>query len=383
MSGDRGGLVLVVDDAPENLSMVSSILTFEGYEVRAANSGRRALLAIEDVTPDLILLDVKMPEMDGFETCVRLKEKPALKDVPIVFMSGLQEIEAKVKGFDSGAIDYVSKPFEPQELLARVATHIGLAQAKRQIAEANERLKELDRMKSSFIASVNHELRTPLNAIIGFTGVVLEGMCGDITELQEDHLKRVLRAAKHLLAMIMEIIDVSQIEGGAYHAELQPVHIPELIEEALDSVRPQAQIKRVHLEYACPEDLTILTDRRRLLQCLVNYLSNAVRYTDEGGVDLQVAEDGDAVEFKVVDTGIGFTEDEAKTLFSAFVRLQSAKEKLKEGTGLGLFVTKRIAEEVLQGTVSAAPNEERGSTFTLRIPRTRQANGAKNGGLSD
>ena len=236
---------------------------------------------------------------------------------------------------------------------------------------ANARLKELDRLKSMFIAAMSHELRTPLNSIIGFSSIILQGMSGAINEEQRDQLGRVLRAGKHLLSLITDVIDIAKIESGRIVPYPEDFDLLALINEAVGQVRPQATDKGLVIDEQLPGDpLQLYSDRKRLLQCLLNYLSNAVKFSERGTVTIAARLQGEEwVEIRVTDTGIGIREEDKALLFSPFVRLESHLKIGTPGTGLGLYLTWKLAIEVLAGEVSVASREGEGSTFTLRIPR--------------
>lgn len=510
MDAVQSSLILIVDDAPENLALVTSLLTTAGYQVRAANSGARALSVLQRMVPDLILLDVKMPDMDGFEACRQIKQDQRLRDIPVVFMSGLHQTEAKVEGFDVGAVDFVSKPMDARELLARVETHISLARTRHQLNKANEQLEdyvgelsssrakyydlyehspecllsidietgrilecnsrvpqklgmsrqdiigrdmlslydeashelakesfeklkregeirdvqlkvkrvngttfdvlldsvgffdaagrmeftrsswsdiseriklekdlrdanaqlqELDRMKSMFVASVSHELRTPLNSIIGFSGMILDGVSGSLNEEQRDGLTRVNRAGKHLLALVSDVIDISKIESGRVEVNPENFSLEEVVENAIGNVQPDLIAKGLEVTRDAPSWPIMRTDRKRLFQCLLNYLSNAVKFTEAGTITVRVREDGDWVDISVEDTGIGIPDSEFPKLFEAFERVDSHLKIKAGGTGLGLYLVKQIATTVLGGDVSMESQVGKGSVFSLRIPR--------------
>jgi len=234
---------------------------------------------------------------------------------------------------------------------------------------ANDRLREIDRLKSMFVASMSHELRTPLNSIIGFTGIVLQGMSGELTDKQRDHLSRSYGSAKHLLELITDVIDISKIEAGRTDLFPSECVLSEVVDEAVESVRPQAENKGLGLTVTMPEDCVLYTDRRRLLQCLLNFLSNAVKYSETGEIALCATERGEDIEIAVSDTGIGIAEKDMPKVFEAFERLDSHLRVPAGGTGLGLHLTRKIATDLLEGSVSVHSEIGKGSTFTLRIPK--------------
>ncbi len=239
----------------------------------------------------------------------------------------------------------------------------------RELEEANLRLQDVDRLKSMFIASMSHELRTPLNSIIGFTGIVLQGLSGELTDKQRDQLTRSYGSAKHLLALISDVIDISKIEAGRIDVFPTEFDLDEVVNEAVETVRPDAARKGLSLSVDLPAGVGLHLDRRRLLQCLLNYLSNAVKYSEEGSVTLSARETDGDVEIRVSDTGIGISEEDLPRVFEAFERLDSRLRVQAGGTGLGLYLTKKIVTELLGGAVSVHSKLGEGSQFTLRVAR--------------
>ena len=364
------GRVLLVDDTIENLQILTVLLETAGYQVACAANGKTALMICSNKPPELILLDIRMPEMDGYEVCNQLKSNELTRHIPIIFISALDDVEDKLKGFEAGAVDYITKPFQESEVLARVSSHINLFRTQRELGQANIKLQALDKMKAMFIATMSHELRTPLNAIISFSSIMLQDIIGDINEQQRDSLERMQRAGNHLLELITDVIDISKIEAGRIDLCPKQVSLHELVDEAMDSVRLQAENKNLQLEVEATSWPTTYTDSRRLLQCLTNLLSNAVKYSERGRVLLEVTSDADKVYFKVQDTGIGIPEQDIAKLFKAFERLESHLYAKTSGTGLGLYLSRKIAVELLQGDIEVESVAEEGSIFTLSVART-------------
>jgi signal transduction histidine kinase len=243
-----------------------------------------------------------------------------------------------------------------------------IARRTTELTVANNKLKELDQLKSMFIASMSHELRTPLNSIIGFTGMTLQGLSGELNDEQKDNLARVYKSAKHLLALISDVIDISKIEAGRVESFLEKVSLKEIVEEAAASVEPQMKEKGLALELDIPGDVQITTDRKRLLQCLLNFLSNAAKFTEAGKVGVSARVTDGYVDVAVTDTGIGIPEKDLPKLFEAFERLESHLRVKAGGTGLGLYLTRKLVTDILHGDVSVQSREGEGSTFSLRIP---------------
>lgn len=238
-----------------------------------------------------------------------------------------------------------------------------------ELEAANKSLQELDRLKSMFIASMSHELRTPLNSIIGFSSMIVQDMTGPINDQQRDYLQRVQRAGEHLLSLITDVIDISKIEAGKLAVQYTHFALDEVTSEALEGVDTEARQKGLELSEGIPAGIEMYTDRKRLLQCLLNFLSNAVKYSERGSIRLEARPFDEQVEISVNDTGIGIPEQELGLLFEPFVRLESPLKRHTTGTGLGLYLTRKLAREVLGGEVSVSSQFGKGSAFSLRIPQ--------------
>jgi signal transduction histidine kinase len=239
----------------------------------------------------------------------------------------------------------------------------------KELIEANTKLKELDTLKSMFIASMSHELRTPLNSIIGFTGIILQGLTGEINEKQKEYLSRVKLAGHHLLSLISDVIDISKIEAGRLEAIVEEFSLSKLLDEAKEEIEAVAAPKGLSVVIEMESEITMRSDRRRLYQCLLNYLSNAVKFTETSGkIVVRVEEITKEVRISVIDNGIGISPEDQGKLFEAFERLESHLRVKAGGTGLGLYLTKKITEELLGGEVFIRSALKEGSTFGLQIP---------------
>jgi PAS domain S-box-containing protein len=246
-----------------------------------------------------------------------------------------------------------------------------LSEKTMELEHANIRLQELDQLKSMFIASMSHELRTPLNPIIGFSGIMLQGMSGEVTEEQRKQLTIVKRSANHLLGLINDIIDVSKIEADKVELAIERFDLPSLVREVKESFTLAAQEHGLALALATPDSLTIESDKRRVKQILVNFMSNAVKFTDQGLIEIKVVKRGDVAEISVMDTGIGIREEDMGHLLKAFSRIRT-EGKIREGSGLGLYLSGKIAV-LLGGGISAESEFGKGSTFTFILPLHRMS----------
>jgi DNA-binding response OmpR family regulator len=361
--------VLFVEDEISSRRMLKSFLDPYYYRTIFAQNYDETLQQLKENRPDIILLDVRLPGVDGFEICQRLKRSDDYKNIPVIFITALDDVADTVKGLEVGAVDYITKPYNNEELLGRISTHIKIRRLMQEKEQTNIRLKELDQLKSLFIASMSHEFRTPLNSITGFTGVLRMKLKGKLTAQEEDFFARIDSSSKHLLSLIDDIIDISKIEAGAIEASPEIFILNDVIDEAYGQLKKTIDDKGLEVNISVPPELEVFNDRTRFLQCLLNYLSNAVKFTDTGKVCLLVREMDEQIELVVEDTGVGISEKNFSQLFQPFERLSSSVIHKKPGTGLGLYLTKKLATEVLGGSVAVESQLGVGSKFYLRFSK--------------
>ncbi len=365
--------ILIVDDSPDNLQVLMQLLK-EDYAIVAATTGEKALqLAVRAPGPDLIILDVVMPVMDGYEVCTRLKANPDTQGIPVLFVTALSEVGNETRGFELGAIDYITKPFSPPVVKARIKSHLTIQRLNQELQQKNSELARATRMKDEFLANMSHELRTPLNAILGMVEGLQEGVFGDVNQGQVKALQTIERSGSHLLALINDILDVAKIEAGQLVLDIAPTAIAPLCQSSLAFIKQQAYQKQIQLETKLPPHLPELAiDERRIRQVLINLLNNAVKFTPEGGrialeVSLSPAQGYQMLRIAVTDTGIGIAPENARKLFQPFIQIDSALNRQYTGTGLGLALVKRIVE-LHGGQVGLTSEVGAGSCFTVDLP---------------
>ncbi len=278
-----------------------------------------------------------------------------------------------------GSIADITERKQAEDALreAHDSLELKVAERTRELAEANEKLKELDRLKSMFLASMSHELRTPLNSIIGFTGLLLMGMAGELNKEQKKQLSMVKNSAKHLLNLINDILDISKIEAGRIDLDITDFSLKELVEEVAEEASSLLVGKSIRLEAIVDERINMASDRRRVKQILINLVSNAIKFTDEGLVRIKVKYlSSDKVKISVSDTGIGIKKEDMKKLFQPFRQLDMSSSKKYEGTGLGLHLCYRLTE-LLGGTISANSKFGKGSVFSVTLIKVVQSDKAE------
>lgn len=357
--------VLIVDDEKANLKILSELLSTEA-EVSVAKSGLQGIWKAEKLLPDLILLDIVMPEMDGFETIKKLKLSDSLSEVPVIFITGLDTADNEKYGLDLGALDYIRKPFNASVVKTRIATHLKLIKQTKALKQLSVKLMDADEAKSRFLANMSHEIRTPLTAIIGYAELIqqneLSGMEG------EQAIDIISNSGKHLLNLINDILDLSKIEASKLQIEVMQVLLPGMLDEIFGLIKPKVEEKKLtfdlEIEYPIPSH--IQTDPTRLKQILINLLNNAIKFTDDGSVRLLVSVQGDNILFNVVDTGIGISAEQQSHIFSAFEQADVSVTRKFGGTGLGLNISKYLSRR-LGGDLSVSSAKGLGSDFQASI----------------
>jgi len=387
--------LMIVDDIPENIQVLSKFLQETGFKVLVAKSGESALKKIKLTKPDLVLLDVMMPGWNGFETCRQIKMDVTIADVPVIFMTALSDTDDKINGFEAGGVDYITKPIQREEALARINIHLDLHRLRKQLEHQNQILKKQNNAmntvvealqhakeaaeaanvaKSQFLANISHELRTPMNAIIGYSEMLKEEVeeihATEVGNFAED-LEKINFAGKQLLTLINEVLDFSKIEAGKMEMHKETFDITALIKEISATAMPLLKSNTLNIQ--CPANIgNLYADMMKTRQVLLNLISNACKFTQNGTVTVSIApiqiENGAWIEFNVHDTGIGMSESQVNKLFQAFTQADASTTRKYGGTGLGLAISKYFVE-MMNGTIHVQSQLDVGTTFTFRLPR--------------
>jgi signal transduction histidine kinase len=357
--------VLVADDNADMREYVRRLLG-DRWAVETVGDGASALQSIHARRPDVIVSDVMMPELDGFELLKALKENPATREIPVILLSARAGEESALEGIGAGADDYLVKPFTARALVARVEAQLHRAAEQRR---AREQLIEANRIKDEFLATLSHELRTPLNAILGWAHLLKS------PALQPGILERALesiqRNARAQAQLVDDLLDVSRVISGKLTIKCEPVNLRAVISEAVDAVRPSMTAKAVRLRMgvATDADITIDGDGDRLRQVVWNLLANAVKFTPSGGtVDIEVRRADGNVEIVVRDSGMGISPEFLPHVFERFRQGDSGPSRKHGGLGLGLAIVRHLVE-AHGGTVSAdSGGLGMGAEFIVRLP---------------
>jgi CheY-like chemotaxis protein len=364
--------ILIVDDMPANIKILGQLLRVQ-YDVRIATGGEKALaVAGSDSPPDLVLLDIMMPGMDGYEVCRRLKTDSRLKDIPVIFITAKGEVEDETKGFEIGAVDYIIKPFSPSIVMARVRTHLALKRQRDKLAKMARDLTELNHMKDNLLAVCSHDLRSPLNGILGFADLLLEKAY--LEPEDRDGLAHIKASGNVLLGLVNDILDLSKARAEQVDLKKEPLLLSEVVETSIRSLKHLAIRKKQTLAYEDQsEGCRILGNASALGRVFNNLLSNAIKFTPEEGtvrVAIETAHKG-GIRAKITDTGIGIPQDRIPYLFDQFTRTSQMGTGGEPGTGLGMSIVKEILEKH-EAPIEVESEPGRGSCFTLTFPSCEQ-----------
>jgi len=354
--------ILVVDDTPVTLDILVQMLVHSGYDVRSAEGGQAALVEVNANPPDLILMDVRMPTVDGYQVARLLKSKEDTKNIPIIFLSALDEIEDKMKAFQAGGVDYITKPAQVEEVVMRVQNQLALAAQRR-------RIEELSSLKDDLISVVSHDLKNPLQLILGYSDLLLDREGPPLSREEAfEAIRKVRENADYMMSIVFDLLDLKKIEDGL-PLERSAVSLHELLTHELEMFRLLADRASIRLSLSLPdEDVQFSVDETRLRQVIHNLMSNAIKYTSAGGDVLISAVSADGkVTVQIADTGVGIPAKDLPHVFEKFYRVKGSQHMDEKGSGLGLAVAKSIIEQH-GGAIWVNSQEGRGSTFCFSVP---------------
>jgi signal transduction histidine kinase len=357
--------ILIVDDQSITHEVLTGIFTSAGYTNLAwATNGQSALNQVAADPPDLILLDVMMPGMDGFDVCRQLKSDPTTNFIPVVLFTALTDRDSRLQGLEAGADDFLSKPVDMAELLARTRS---LLKAKR----LHDELTEAVRARVEFVGQVSHELRTPLFAITGLTEMLFDGEVTDSEDIQR-YLRTIYMQARHLSRLVDDLLDLSRFERGRQLLKFQPMDLRPFLDDTIALMQPQAAERGITLRMEeTSTGLMVLADEGRLRQVVINLLNNALQYNNPGGwVEVSAGHEDDSAIITVRDNGWGISPTDLPHIFERFYRGQHSQVNSEQrGAGLGLALAQEIVRAHYgQITVESEGVSGHGSTFTVRLP---------------
>lgn len=399
--------IMIIDDLKENLGLLDKTLSKQGYDIRVFNNPMIALKAIANSRPDLILLDINMPQMNGFEVCIEIKKDNKAKSIPIIFLTAQDDKESKIKAFNYGGVDYITKPFIMEELCARVETHIKISSLQRELQEMNEileekvklRTKELEnelqirretekklqiakeeaenanRAKTMFLANVSHELRTPLNGIVGITEILKSST---ITEELKEFLEYQIEAEETMIKLVEDLLNIEKIETDKVELQLSKMNLKESIKREILMIESRAEKKEIEVYANIEEEIPeiLIGDEEKVCEVISQLLNNALKFTEKGSIGIEVKKREEnknsiTIEFSIQDTGIGIGEEEKIRLFQIFSQGDGSYTKNYQGMGLGLMISIKMVE-AMGGELDYSSEKGKGSRFYFILTFAKQ-----------
>ncbi|MCW8931481.1 MAG: hybrid sensor histidine kinase/response regulator [Gammaproteobacteria bacterium] len=356
-----GMKVLLVDDTAANLDVLSKTLSSENYEIALAQSGEQALKTATYFHPDLILLDIMMPGMDGYETSRQLKANAATSEIPIIFITAKSAIEDIIKGFEYGCVDYIVKPFQQTEVCARVKTHLQLQSAKKSLVELNQQ-------KNRLLGIAAHDIRGPLAGIQANLEIVKDFELKLSDEKKSECIDIAYSTSNQLLTLVNDLLDASVIATGELRVQIDSGDLKELIDQRLNLYHMQAKIKHITLSADLSVNPQVLMDKNRITQVIDNLINNAIKFTDSNKsihVRLEIIKDFAIT--SVIDEGSGFSKEEQEYIFSDVNKLDHPPTAGEKSTCLGLAIARKIITSH-NGELFLKSHPGKGSQFSFSLP---------------
>ncbi|MCK5876305.1 MAG: hybrid sensor histidine kinase/response regulator [Candidatus Marithrix sp.] len=358
--------ILIVDDNPENLGLLGYVLTKKGYILGFAPDGTTALAIVKKKHPDLILLDIMMPDVDGFEVCRQLKQDAISADIPIIFLTAKTEKDDIIAGLELGAVDYVTKPFNEKELLTRVKTHLELQSAK------NE-LKEALATKDKFFSIIAHDLNNSFVGLIGLTSILIDNDIQQTAEEKDKHIYYLHQSAEKGYNLLTNLLEWSRAQTGSILVNQVPIVLQEIISQNINLLTTKTATKNIILSTEIENDIVVFADLDMLDTVIRNLLSNAVKFTKTNGfIKITSARLDNQIELSIIDNGVGIEPNDIDKLFRMDVCYSTFGTAEEKGNGLGLVLCKEFVEKN-GGVIGVESEIGKGSRFYVRLPVCEKA----------
>lgn len=360
--------ILIVDDTPANIDVLDLFLEKEGYKISVAQSGESALDLASRISPDLILLDVMMPGIDGFETCLRLKANEKTNDIPIIFITARNEPTDIVKGFSVGGVDYITKPFSQEEVCARIHLHLKLKTLMADLEAKNSKLAQLNDLKNKFLGMASHDLRNPISTIQGFSKIMLDHGETLAEDAKKEFLQSIHKVSNDMLALLGDLLNISTIESGKLDLQLKTGSFQQLVEERVRMYQVIAERKNIATHLDIEEITNFSFDAHRISQVIDNLLSNAIKFSPAGKeIYIWLGQKNGQAKFSVRDQGPGISPEDQDKLFKHFQKLKARPTADESSHGLGLAIAKKMVE-AHEGKITVQSKPGSGATFSFEIP---------------
>lgn len=383
--------VLIVDDIPENLQVLANILDKQGMDVSYASSGYEALNSLKAELPDLILLDISMPEMDGYKVCEIIKSNTETRDIPVIFLTARDQTEDIIKGFKIGAVDYITKPFNVEEMTTRILTHLELKHSRdsmakyikiikeknRQISEQNKQLKDLNATKDKFFSIIAHDLTSPFHTLISISDLLASKFKQFPPEKVERYIHLIQESTKNTYSLLENLLAWSRTQTNKIELFPEYINVQKQVIDSIKLLRGMANRKNISLSYSAADNLVVYADENMLTTILRNLISNALKFTEKNGRVIIKAKNitkklknkriTEFVEITVSDTGVGIPEQKMNELFRIDKSRSTCGTENEKGTGLGLVLCKEFVE-INGGAITGKSTLGEGSDFIFTLP---------------
>ncbi len=368
--------IAIVDDNPNNLNVLFKLFEKTDYEVAFFRDALSFLETIGKNNPDLILLDILMPEMDGFELISKLKEDKKTEDIPVIFMSALDDIDSKVKGLECGGVDYITKPIQPTEVLARVKTHLRLSDALKQLEKANEelgdkneKLAELNATKDRFFSIISHDLVNPFSSLRGNAELVLDYFDDRSAEDFKRMVTSISEVLLHVVDLSLNLLSWAKIQQKGISYNPKKIDLHQIATELVQFFKQNAADKNIEITNEVNKNMIVETDKEVVFTILRNLTSNAIKFTPRNGkINISATEKNKHLEVSVADNGVGIAKEDTNKLFRIDKQLKTKGTEKEAGTGLGLILCKEFVNK-LKGNIWVESEKGKGSKFTFTINR--------------
>lgn len=368
LNDEKRKLILIVDDIPDNLRVLGNIIKEEGYKIAIASNGRQALTIVNSILPDLILLDVSMPEMDGLEVCRRIKDDPKIADIPVIFLTARTDSEDVLKGFEAGGVDYIPKPFKQKELLARIRTQLEIRSNRTKLLEDAKQLKELIATKDKFFSIIAHDLKSPFHALLGLSEVLKE----DMDVLSKDEMKKyanmIYNSAAEAFKLLENLLNWSRMQTGKMEYNPFRYEVIHSVTSAVSLLTGTAESKGIQLSHSVEGGVFVHADKNMIDTVVRNIVSNSIKFSMPGNyVKVSSSMLNENVLIKIEDNGIGMKEEVKNNLFALDKGHSSLGTQNERGTGLGLILCRDMIE-MHKGKIWVDSEPGKGTTVYFTLP---------------
>jgi two-component system, sensor histidine kinase and response regulator len=374
-------IILAVDDQPQNLKVIASVLS-EDYNISIANNGANALKNIHQLMPDLILLDIMMPDMDGFQVCRELKENEKTCDIPIIFLTAKTEIDDIMKAFDTGAVDYITKPFNQKEMKVRVRNHINLYFANKKLVSMNEQLQASEnnlkqshtlleisnKEKDKFLSVLAHDLRNPFQAIMGLSNLLHKNLQNLPPEEIKTYIETIHTSAENTYKLLEDLLLWGLIKQNKINYDIKTLQFEKLVANCLPLLQIAAQQKLIEIKVSVQDDLFINGDQTKIESVIRNLTGNAIKFSYRNSViNISASKENGFALVCVSDSGVGMSKEKAESLFKLDLSRSEDGTEGEPGTGLGLLLCEEFVSRH-EGRIWVESEPGKGSKFYFTLP---------------